>query len=224
VGESGAIRIVIADDHELYRRGIEALMGSEADLAIVADTSSASAAVEAAMVHRPDVVLLEVRLGTDSGIDACAAIRLGSPETRVLILTASDDEADLFKALMVGASGYLLKSLPADQIVEAVRLAHAGEVLVPPPMARHLVAEFARLVSRTNADAVQERTRALTEREVEVLTWITRGKPNREIASLMTVSENTVKNHVRNIMGKLQVSSRTEAAMHAVREKLVASA
>ena len=124
-------------------------------------------------------------------------------------------------ALRAGASGYLLKSLPAAQIVEAVRLAHAGEALVPPPMARHLVAEFARLASRTNADAVQERTRTLTEREVEVLTWITRGKPNREIASLMTVSENTVKNHVRNILEKLQLHSRMEAVFYAVREKLL---
>ena len=219
-----SIRVVIADDHELYRRGTEALMDLEDDLKIVAEASTASDAVGAVLTHRPDVVLLEVRLGGQSGIDACTAIKMGSPQTKVLVLTASADEADLFKSLMVGASGYLLKSLPADQILDAVRLVHSGEVVVPPPMARHLVAEFARLASRTTDDVAQERTRTLSEREVEVLTWITRGKPNREIASLMTVSENTVKNHVRNIMSKLQVSSRTEAAMHAVRENLVASA
>lgn len=224
MAEPEAIRVVVADDHELYRRGIEALVDSEDGLEIVAEASTASDAVGAVLAHKPDVVLLEVRLGGQSGIDACTAIKMGAPQTKVVILTASEDEADLFKALMVGASGYLLKSLPAEQIVDAVRLAHTGEVMVPPPMARHLVAEFARLASRTSDDLVQEKTRTLSEREIEVLTLITRGKPNREIAATLLVSENTVKNHVRNIMGKLRVTSRTEAAMHAVRENLVASA
>ena len=203
---------------------MEAVIRSEDGLEIVAEASSAVDAVEAARVHEADVVLLEVRMAGQSGIDACTAIRRQSPDTRVLILTASADETDLFKALMVGASGSLLKSLPVEQIVDAVRLAHAGEVIVPPPMARHLVAEFARLATRLTDDGPPERTRSLTERELEVLTWIARGKSNREIAQLATVSENTVKNHVRSIMSKLHVTSRTEAAMHAVRENLIASA
>jgi len=203
---------------------MEAVIRSEDGVEIVAEASSAVDAVEAARVHEADVVLLEVRMAGQSGIDACTAIRMQSPGTRVLILTASADETDLFKALMVGASGYLLKSLPVEQIVDAVRLAHAGEVIVPPPMARHLVAEFARLATRLTDDGPPERTRSLTERELEVLTWIARGKSNREIAQLATVSENTVKNHVRSIMSKLHVTSRTEAAMHAVRENLIASA
>lgn len=203
---------------------MEAVIRSEDGLEIVAEASSAVDAVEAARVHEADVVLLEVRMAGQSGIDACTAIRMQSQDTRVLILTASADETDLFKALMVGASGYLLKSLPVEQIVDAVRLAHAGEVIVPPPMARHLVAEFARLATRLTDDGPPERTRSLTERELEVLTWIARGKSNREIAQLATVSENTVKNHVRSIMSKLHVTSRTEAAMHAVRENLIASA
>ena len=114
-----------------------------------------------------------------------------------------------------------MKSLPVELMVDAVHLAHAGEVMVPPPMARHLVAEFARLASRLDLDASDERRRDLTAREVEVLTWVARGRSNREIAEIATLSENTVKNHVRSIMSKLHVSSRTEAAMHAVRENLI---
>ncbi|KGN42814.1 response regulator [Knoellia aerolata] len=211
----------MADDHELYRRGLEAMIGTEPDLEIVAEASTAADAVRAVLTHEPDVVLLEVRLGGQSGIDASTAIKMQAPSTRVLILTASEDATDLFKALLVGASGYLLKSLPAEQIVESVRLAHGGEVMVPPPMARHLVAEYSRLAGRSPSDVEQERTRALTERELEVLTLISHGKPNREIALNLAVSENTIKNHVRNIMGKLQVTSRTEAAMHAVRQNLI---
>ena len=220
---SEVIRIVIADDHELYRRGMEAVIGSEDDVEIVGEASSGAEAVESVRVHQPDVVLLEVRMAGQSGIDACSAIKMQSPRTRVLILTGSDDPGDLFKALMVGAAGYLLKSLPVEQIVDAVRLVHAGEVMVPPPMARHLVEEFARLASRADTEVVHERTRALTERELEVLTWVARGKSNREIAEVATLSENTVKNHVRSIMSKLHVSSRTEAAMHAVRQNLIAT-
>ena len=223
-GEPHTIRIVVADDHELYRRGMEAVIGSSGDLEIVAEASTAADAVEAVRVHQPDVVLLEVRMAGQSGIDACTAVKMQSPRTRVLILTGSEDESDLFRALLVGASGYLLKSLPVEQIVDAVRLAHAGEAIVPPPMARHLVAEFARLTSRSTEDGPAERSRELTDRELEVLTWIARGKSNREIGEIATVSENTVKNHVRSIMSKLQVASRTEAAMHAVRENLIASA
>ena len=215
------VRIVIADDHELYRRGMEAVISLEEDLDIVGEASSATEAIAAVRRHGPDVVLLEVRMGHQSGIDACSAIKLQSPHTRVLFLTGSDDPGDLFKALMVGATGYLLKSLPVEQIVDAVHLAHAGEVMVPPPMARHLVAEFARLASRLDLDASDERRRDLTAREVEVLTWVARGRSNREIAEIATLSENTVKNHVRSIMSKLHVSSRTEAAMHAVRENLI---
>lgn len=222
-GGSTTIRIVIADDHAVFRRGLEAVVDAEGDLEIVAEASSASEAVEAVRRHEPDVVLLEVRLGGQSGIDACTAIKMQSPRTRVLTLTASDDPDDLFKALMVGASGYLLKSLPTGQIVDAVRLANNGEVVVPPPMARHLVAELARLSSRSSVEVFPDREPALSERELEVLTWVARGKSNREIAEIATVSENTVKNHVRSIMAKLQVGSRTEAATHAVRQKLIST-
>lgn len=224
MGGRDTIRVAIADDHELFRRGMEALIDCEDDLELVAEAGSASDAVAAVLAHRPDVALLDLHLGGQSGIDACTAIKMSSPQTKVLFLTASEEPADLFKALMVGACGYLLKSLPAAQIIDAVRLAHAGEVMVPPPMARHLVAEFARLSSQTTDVAVAHRARTLTDREIEVLTWITRGRSNREIGECMSVSENTIKNHVRNIMGKLQVTSRTEAAMHAVRENLIASA
>lgn len=198
------------------------LLNNEDDVELVAEASSAAAVVAVVLAHRPDVVLLEMSIGGQSGIDACTAIKMSSPQTKVIFLTASERSEDLVKALMVGACGYLHKSLPAEQIVDAVRLAHRGEVVIPPPMARHLVAEYSRLASRAT-DAVAQRARTLSEREIEVLTWITQGKANREIAVSMAVSENTVKNHVRNIMVKLQVSSRTEAALHAVRENLVVS-
>ncbi len=213
------IRIVIVDDHDLYRRGMQAVIGLEPDLEIVAEAASGVEAVEKCFEFEPDVVLLDVRMPGNSGIEACTAIKEKAPRTKILILTASDDEADLFAAIKAGASGYLLKDLPTEQIAESVRMAHSGQSMIPPHMASQLIAEFSRLSNEPPKDEAPGPR--LTERELEVLGLVARGKANKEIASQLFISENTVKNHVRNILEKLQLHSRVEAALYAMRRNLI---
>ncbi|KGN32337.1 chemotaxis protein CheY [Knoellia sinensis KCTC 19936] len=216
---SDRIRIVIADDHDLYRRGMQAVIGLEPDLEIVAEAGSGAEAVEKVFEFDPDVVLLDVRMPGNSGIEACTAIKEKAPRTKILILTASDDESDLFSAIKAGASGYLLKDLPTEQIADSVRLVHSGQSMIPPHMASQLIAEFSRLSNEPPKEA-QSGPR-LTDRELEVLALVARGKANKEIASQLFISENTVKNHVRNILEKLQLHSRVEAALYALRRNLI---
>ncbi|MFW5470923.1 response regulator [Knoellia sp. CPCC 206435] len=213
------IRIVIADDHDLYRRGMQAVIGLEPDLEIVAEAGSGAEAVEKVFEHEPDVVLLDVRMPGNSGIEACTAIKEKAPRTKILILTASDEESDLFSAIKAGASGYLLKDLPTEEIAEAVRLVHSGQSMIPPHMASQLIAEFSRLSNEPAKDSAPGPR--LTDRELEVLALVARGKANKEIATMLFISENTVKNHVRNILEKLQLHSRVEAALYAMRRNLI---
>jgi two-component system NarL family response regulator len=213
------IRIVIADDHDLYRRGMQAVIGLEPDLEIVAEAASGVEAVEKVFEFEPDVVLLDVRMPGNGGIEACTAIKEKAPGTRILILTASNEESDLFAAIKAGASGYLLKDSPTEEIAEAVRLVHSGQSMIPPHMASLLIAEFSRLSNEPAKDAAPGPR--LTDRELEVLALVARGKANKEIATMLFISENTVKNHVRNILEKLQLHSRVEAALYAMRRNLI---
>ena len=194
-------------------------MGLEEDFEIVAEAASGVEAVEKSFEFEPDVVLLDVRMPGNTGIEACSAIKEKLPNTKILILTASDDEADLFAAIKAGASGYLLKDLPTEQIAEAVRMAHSGQSMIPPHMASQLIAEFSRLSNEPPKEEAPGPR--LTDRELEVLALVARGKANKEIATQLFISENTVKNHVRNILEKLQLHSRVEAALYAMRRNLI---
>jgi DNA-binding NarL/FixJ family response regulator len=164
---------------------------------------------------------MDVRMPGVGGIEACRRISAAAPATRILMLTMSDDESDLFEAIKAGASGYLLKDLPGEEVAEAIRKVHDGQAIIPPGMASTLLKEFSRL-SRENGSASSPDTR-LTDREVEVLRLVARGLANREIADELVISENTVKNHVRNILEKLHLHSRVEAAVYAHRQHLIAT-
>ena len=157
-----------------------------------------------------------------SGIEACRAMKEAAPSAKIVILTISDEEEDLFEAIRAGASGYLLKDIPLDEVADAVRAVHGGQSLINPSMAGKLLTEFATLANRDNEERAQEvPAPRLTEREMQVLKLVARGMNNRDIAKELFISENTVKNHVRNILEKLQIHSRMEAVMVAVREKLI---
>ena len=163
-----------------------------------------------------DIVLLDVRMPGRSGVEVCAAIKEISPTTGIIMLTASDDESDLYESIRSGASGYLLKDGSTyEQVAEAVRLVASGQSLISPSMATKLLDEFVQM-SKSPAP-----TTNLTPRELGVLRHVAHGRSNREIAEELFISENTVKNHIRNILEKLQMKSRMEAAMYAVRSKLV---
>jgi len=218
-GDESAIRVMLVDDHDLFRRGLELVLRDELDLEIVGEAGDGLAAIERATELQPDVVLMDVRMPGVGGIEATRRIRNALPATKVVMLTVSDDEEDLYAAIRAGANGYLLKEVSIDEVANAVRAVVRGQSLVTPSMATKLFTEFNVLSRRV--DAQHGTATRLTEREVEVLRLVAKGMSNKEIAAELVIAENTVKNHVRNILEKLQMKSRMEAAMYAVREKLV---
>ena len=210
------IRVAVVDDQELFRRGLTMLLGVEDDIEVVGEAGDGVAATELAATAVPDVILMDVRMPKRSGIEACVAIKDVAPTARIIMLTVSDEEADLYDAVKNGASGYLLKDSSIDEVAQAIRVVADGQSLISPSMAIKLLDEFKQM-SRT--DRQQVPSPRLTDRELEVLKLVAQGLNNREIAKRLFISENTVKNHVRNILEKLQLHSRMEAVMYAVREK-----
>ncbi|MDQ3645509.1 MAG: response regulator transcription factor [Actinomycetota bacterium] len=215
-----AIRVMIVDDHALFRRGLQMVLEGEADIEVVAEASDGFEALERAEQSSPDVVLMDVRMPKRSGIDATRAIKETLPSTHVLMLTISDEEADLYEAIKAGASGYLLKEISIDEVASAVRSVYQGQSLISPSMASKLLTEFATMVKRQD-ERTQIPAPRLTDRELEVLKLVAKGLNNRDIGAELFISENTVKNHVRNILEKLHLHSRMEAVVYAVREKLL---
>jgi DNA-binding NarL/FixJ family response regulator len=213
----GPIRVLVGDDHELYRRGLLIVLAHEPGIEVVGEAGNGETAVALAAELAPDLVLMDVRMPRGGGISACSTIKEAAPRTRIVMLTASEDEADLYEAVKAGASGYLLKESSIDEVVSAIRATHEGQSLLNPTMAAKLLVEFATMARRGEASRVPR----LTAREVDVLKLLAWGRTNREIADALFISEHTVKSHVANILEKLQLHSRLEAAMYAVREKLV---
>jgi len=213
-----AIRVAVVDDQELFRRGLVMLLGAEDDIDVVGEASSGDGAADVAARTAPDVMLLDVRMPKLSGIEACALVKEQAPAVKIIMLTASDEEADLYDAIKNGASGYLLKDSSIDEVSRAVRLVAGGQSLISPTMAAKLLAEFKAIAG---SDGQPARAPKLTDRELEVLNLVARGLNNREIADKLYISENTVKNHVRNMLEKLQLHSRIEAVMYAVRRRLL---
>ncbi len=216
------IRALIVDDHALFRRGLEMVLESEPDIELVGQASDGEEAIQRAGESLPDVVLMDIRMPRSSGIEACRALKNVAPSAKIVMLTISDEEDDLFDAIRAGASGYLLKDIPLDEVADAVRAVYGGQSLINPSMAAKLLTEFAALARREEEETPQQLPAPrLTDREIEVLRLVARGMNNRDIAKELFISENTVKNHVRNILEKLQIHSRMEAVMVAVREKLI---
>jgi DNA-binding NarL/FixJ family response regulator len=204
-----AIRVLIAEDHTLVREGTRDILQREPDLSVVAEADRGDRVLGLLRAAEPDVALVDLRLPGLSGIDVAREAAEASLATRVLILSAFDDEEYVVAALDAGASGYLTKTIPSTELVDAVRRAHAGQVVLQPALA-------ARLASR-----LQRRPRSLSPREREVLGLLSRGLPNKTIARQLGISERTVENHLRHIFEKLGVASRTEAAVHAISHHLL---
>jgi DNA-binding NarL/FixJ family response regulator len=213
------VRVLVVDDQELFRRGLTMLLSTEEGIEVVGEAGDGVEGTTLAESVAPDVVLLDVRMPRRSGIEACLAIKASVPSAKIIMLTVSDEEADLYEAVKSGASGYLLKDSSIEEVAQAVRVVSEGQSLISPSMAVKLIDEFKQM-SRPEREHVPGGLR-LTERELEVLRLVAKGMNNREIARQLYISENTVKNHVRNILEKLQLHSRMEAVMYAVREKLL---
>jgi len=215
------VRVLVVDDHAVFRRGLIAVLETEPDITVVGEAADGLEAVEQTELLRPDVVLLDLRMPVLDGIATCTRIKADQPETRVLMLSVSEDEADLYAAIRAGASGYLLKEISVEDVAQAVRAVAGGQSLISPRMAGKLMDEFATLARRAEESPRGMSTPRLTDRELEVLGLVAEGLNNGEIAKRLFISQNTVKNHVRNILEKLQLHSRMEAVVYAVREKIL---
>jgi len=207
--------LMIVDDHEVLRMGLRAALEVEPDFAVVAEASSGQEAIDRARAHRPDIVLMDVRMEGMDGIEACREIRSEFPEMRVLMLTSFAEEETVAAALLAGATGYVLKNVARSRLLEALRAVARGESLLDSTLAKAVLEKLARSKVKPEGDG------ELTPREREVLTLIAEGATNKEIAQKLVVSENTARNHVSHILGKLGFSRRSEAAAYAVRKGLV---
>ena len=214
------IRVLIADDQALFRRGLYVVLGTEEHIEVVAEAEDGEAAIAKAEELAPDVVLMDVRMPRVNGIEAARRIRDTLPSTRILMLTVSDEEDDLYEAIKAGANGYLLKEISVEEVAGAIHAVMQGQSLISPSMASKLLTEFNSL-ARQAAEKEQLPAPVLTARELEVLKLVARGMSNRDVADELYISENTVKNHVRNILEKLHLHSRMEAVMYAVRKRLL---
>ncbi|MDQ4005891.1 MAG: response regulator transcription factor [Actinomycetota bacterium] len=214
------LRVIIADDHALFRRGLEMVLEKETDIEVVGEAHDAQQAVDRAEELMPDVVLMDVRMPGGSGLEATQRIKQGMPHVKVLVLTNSDEEADLYEAIKAGASGYLLKEISSEEVADAIRSVVQGHSRISPAMASKLLNEF-QAMSKRSDDRQPLAPPRLTDRELQVLRLVAKGLGNRDIAQALFISENTVKNHIRNILEKLQLHSRMEAVIYAVKEKLL---
>jgi DNA-binding NarL/FixJ family response regulator len=214
------IRVLVVDDHALFRRGLEIVLAQEEDIQVVGEAGDGAEAVDKATDLLPDIVLMDVRMPRRGGIEACTAIKEVAPSAKIIMLTISDEEADLYDAIKAGATGYLLKEISTDEVSTAIRAVADGQSQISPSMAAKLLTEFKAMIQRTDESKLVPAPR-LTDREVEVLKLVATGRNNREIAKELFISENTVKNHVRNILEKLQLHSRMEAVVYAMREKIL---
>jgi two-component system nitrate/nitrite response regulator NarL len=203
------VRIAVIDDHTLFRRGLISLLAHEPGFAVVAEAADGFEGIKAAGATRPDVVLLDLNMPGISGLEAISAIRREAPETQIVMLTVSEDAADLLEALRGGASGYLLKNIDSEFLVAAIRRAAEGDSVVSPEMTGKLV-EQVRIGAKPAPDNV------LSAREREILAHVARGLSNKEIARSLDVAESTVKIHVQHILRKLSLASRVQAALWAV--------
>ncbi|MEX0750086.1 MAG: response regulator transcription factor [Dehalococcoidia bacterium] len=210
---SDAIVVLIADDHAIVRQGLTTFLELQEGIEVGGEAADGERAVALAERIKPDVVLMDLVMPVLDGIEAIARIHESSPSTRIIVLTSFADDERIFAAIRVGAAGYLMKDVSPQELARAIRMVHAGEPILAPGVMRRLMDE----VGRPSEEAGDH----LTEREIEVLKLIAQGRSNKEIARDLSLSEKTVKTHVSNILQKLRLADRTQAALYAVRRRLV---
>jgi DNA-binding NarL/FixJ family response regulator len=207
------IRILLAEDQTLMRQGLKTILEIESDFRVVNEAADGKAAVKLALQSRPDIILMDVQMPEMNGVEATTAICRSWPQAKVIILTTFDRDDYVFQGVRAGAVGYLLKDLPAEELIKTIRRVHGGEVFIQPEIASRAL----RAVLHSPGDLIEP----LSDREREVLVMLAHGIPNKEIADKLHIAEGTVKNHVSNILGKLQAQNRTEAADIARRRGLI---
>jgi len=210
------VKIMVVDDHEVVRLGLRGLLERQPGWQVVAEAATADEAVARALEHKPDVVVMDIRLSGSSGIDACRRIVSQLPDTSVIMLTSYAEDELLFDAIAAGAAGYVLKQIGSDELVRAIETVGRGEALLDAALTRRVLARVREAARKEAFAAFAD----LTEQELRVLALISEGKTNREIAESLYLGEGTVRNYVSNILGKLGVSNRAEAAAYAVEHDL----
>ena len=215
------IRILLVDDHQLFREGLARILGSQPDFEIVGEAGDGLAALVMARELRPDLILMDISMPGTDGLTAVKAIKHEMPEAIVVMLTVRDEDEVLYEALQSGAQGYLLKTTPSSLLVQLLRGTLQGEAAITPALAGRMLSEFRRLGEEAVLHEAPPQDVTLSHREQEVLTLVAQGKSDLEIAALLTISVHTVKSHVRNILAKLQMDGRHEAAQLALRRRLI---
>jgi len=215
------VRVLVVDDHTLFRRGIAAVLANQENLEVVGEALDGLEAIEKTKEIAPDVVLMDLNMPRCSGLEAIQALQIEMPEVNVLVLTVSDKEADLFAAIKFGARGYILKNTEPEELIHAILHIAQGGVIVSPLMATKLLTEFKDLSAGVERESIQGIDADLSPREGEVLQLVAQGASNKKIADSLFISENTVKTHLRNIMEKLHLANRSQAAAYAINRGLV---
>jgi len=209
-------RIILVDDHEVVRLGLKSLLEQHPQFDVVGEAGSAREALEQVAAHKPDVVVMDIRLPGTSGIEACEQIVNQFPNTKVIMLTSYAEDEMLFSAIRAGASGYILKQIGSDDLVKAIESVGRGEALLDPAVTQRVFQEVRRAVKEEEASAFSH----LSQQEKHVLLLVSEGKTNREIAKSLFLGEGTVRNYVSSILSKLSVNNRAEAAAYAVQHSL----
>jgi two-component system response regulator DevR len=210
------LRILIVDDHEVVRLGLRSLLSNQANFVVVDEAASAKEAVEKAVQHRPDVVVMDIRMPGENGIEACREIKMHLPNTEVLMLTSYAEDEMLFDAISAGAAGYVLKQGGGDELIRAIQRVGEGEALLDPAVTQRVLARVRQATRQEQAAAFND----LTEQELRVLGLVSEGRTNKEIAKALFLGEGTVRNYVSSILSKLGLTNRAEAAAYAVRHNL----
>lgn len=209
------IRVLLVDDQALFREGLGTLLSLKDDIEIVGEASNGAEALESAQHLSPDVILMDLRMPVLDGVAATRRLKEMQHPARVIVLTTFDDDETIFDGLRAGAVGYLLKDVSSDKLIEAIRAAARGESFLQPSIAAKVLAEFNRLEERQPVRHAPDLIEPLSDRELEILLRLANGDSNKEIAARLFITEGTVKNHVTNILGKLGVRDRTQAALRA---------
>ncbi len=210
------IRILIADDHALFREGLKSLLEAEPDFRVIGEAASGREALRAALETQPDVILMDIQMPGLDGVGATKEILKENPDAKVVMLTMYRQDAYVFEAVKAGARGYLLKDASADELIDAIRRVYAGEVLLDAELAEQIIQDF-----RAKASEIPTASRAdLTDREIQILRLLAQGATNQEIADDLGISEKTVRNRLSEIFAKLHLNNRTQAALYAIREGL----
>ena len=209
------LRLMLVDDQSLFREALRTLLSLQADFEIVAEAENGERAIALAKVHKPDVILMDLRMPVMGGVEATRRVLAAVPTTKVVVLTTFEEDEEIFEAMRAGALGYLLKACSADKLNESVRAAAKGTAVLEPTVAARMMAELNRLSIREGKKPAQTLADPLSERELAVLKLLATGCSNKEIGAQLNITEGTVKNHMTNVLGKLGVLDRTQAALRA---------